>query len=97
MSTPESSRFKSAHAGLKAFRIHGFSPFCGSPTDISCELMECAHGLLATLEEAWRTSDNVRDGQQNLGNLSPAIHAKAMEGVASLIALALYLSRGEVA
>jgi len=90
MSAIEQTSFNIALANMNAFRASGMAPFSGKAIDISCDLMTSAHGLLETLATGWETSDNVRDSLDHLGGVNPRIHASALRGIASLIALALY-------
>lgn len=81
---------------LADFRINGVAPFWSAP-DNAEQCMSEAHALLTVMSAAMEDSEYIV-GQQidagqrdsNFGSLRASIQARAVDGVARLIALAQY-------
>lgn len=69
---------------LEAFKINGVSPFW-SPADASDECLAQAHAITLCLSAA---HDSCEDGNDTFDTLTPKLKARALDGVATLLALA---------
>ena len=75
---------------LEAFKINGVSPFW-SPADAADEHMAQAHALLTLLAGAHGVCDQIdTDSADPFDNIRHGITARALDGIASLVAIAQY-------
>lgn len=75
---------------IEGFRINGVSPFW-SPADAADAQLEQAHALLTLLSGAHRVCDDITSDQADqFDNLRHGITASALDGIATLIALAQF-------
>jgi len=86
---PRSEDIRLVKADLPDLATCGMKPFChiAEPEIV----LQQAFALSKLLEAAWR-ADTVADASHGLtvGGVSPTIHADALEGISSLIALGLH-------
>ena len=92
----ETPRMVTAAKALGAFEIDGYTPFMDDPITPSGLLTE-AHGLTQLLAVAFVDSGRMlsKGGESDLNTLNPSFIASALNGVGSLIALALALREQE--
>lgn len=70
---------------LTDFKLNGTAPFW-SHANSADQRIEEAHAILLTLSGAFASADDAKEGTP--GEVRPAIVAQALQGIATLIALA---------
>ena len=75
---------------LQDVSVNGIRPFMGHLDDLPARLDE-AHALLTFMAQASRVCDDAgREASDALRNLNPEVTSRALEGIASLVALAVH-------
>ena len=90
--TAETNIKKAGARALCDMQFCGFVPLGGSPRKTSEELMKQVTCLLKALSASEQTSADYPDND-GYGTLTPPIKAGALEGIASLASVAIFLMR----
>jgi len=88
------ARTAASRDSLFDLRINGTTPFLSHGDSITDRIRE-ARGLVGVLESAFRTARDARNHPEvdTINNLNPEIVADALDGIATLLALAQHHER----